>query len=455
MFKIVEKFPQSNEFFTSDIGSGLTVTMPLALYKDSIGTLPRTDSLKLKDFLNKVDNEVPQEFTAKNRAVRLAGVVISWNVFNHFYPYFDVIKADWNAELTLALKEAAGDKTECDFLNTLRKFFAKLEDGHITVMHKCDAHYSYYPPFSWEWIEDNLVITKVFEKAKDELKPGDIIIEVNGAPVRDVLLYEEQYISGATLQWKRNKNKRFWFQNSLMMLLSDFEHSNIELTVRRGDKQIFMREIRRTLTQVYAEPDWQKIEEKSPGIFYVDLTRINDDDFNKALAKLVKAKGIVFDLRGYPASISSDFIRHIIKTNVNSAIWMVPVYLNPDKKDVVYSTGGRWDLSPLFPYLNAKIAFITDGRAISYAESIMGIVEYYKLGEIVGEPTAGTNGNTNLLTLPGGYRASWTGMKVLKHDGSQHHGIGIQPTIPIRGTIKGVVEGRDEQLEKALEVVGK
>ena len=54
-----------------------------------------------------------------------------------------------------------------------------------------------------------------------------------------------------------------------------------------------------------------------------------------------------------------------------------------------------WDLPPNNQQLTAKIAFLTDGRAISYAESIMGIVEHYKMGEIVGSTTAGTNGNVN------------------------------------------------------------
>ena len=44
-------------------------------------------------------------------------------------------------------------------------------------------------------------------------------------------------------------------------------------------------------------------------------------------------------------------------------------------------------------------------------------------------------------------------MKVLKHDGSQQHLIGIQPTVPVERTIRGVAEGRDELLEKAAEVV--
>ena len=46
-----------------------------------------------------------------------------------------------------------------------------------------------------------------------------------------------------------------------------------------------------------------------------------------------------------------------------------------------------------------------------------------------------------------------TGMKVLKHDGSRHHGIGILPTVPIAPTIAGIAAGHDELLEKAIEVV--
>jgi GH35 family endo-1,4-beta-xylanase len=43
-------------------------------------------------------------------------------------------------------------------------------------------------------------------------------------------------------------------------------------------------------------------------------------------------------------------------------------------------------------------------------------------------------------------------MQVLKFNGSPHHGVGIQPHIYLTKTIKGVREGRDEFLEKAIEL---
>ena len=47
-----------------------------------------------------------------------------------------------------------------------------------------------------------------------------------------------------------------------------------------------------------------RIAELRPGIFYVDLSRIDDDDFNGALDRLAAADGIVFDMRGYPFLLS-------------------------------------------------------------------------------------------------------------------------------------------------------
>ena len=124
----------------------------------------------------------------------------------------------------------------------------------------------------------------------------------------------------------------------------------------------------------------------------------------------------------------------------------------PDRTHVDFDFA-NWEVAPQAPRFRGRVVFLTDGRAVSYAETYLGIVEHYKLGEIVGEPTAGTNGNVNPFTLPGGYRVSWTGMKVLKHDGSRHHGVGIQPTVRVSPTVRGIVEGRDEVLERAIEVL--
>jgi C-terminal processing protease CtpA/Prc len=83
----------------------------------------------------------------------------------------------------------------------------------------------------------------------------------------------------------------------------------------------------------------------------------------------------------------------------------------------------------------------------------MGIVEAYGLGAIMGAPTAGANGNVTRLTLPSDHTLTWTGMRVLKQDGSQHHLVGVRPTLPAAPTVAAIRVGRNEVLERGIAAV--
>jgi C-terminal processing protease CtpA/Prc len=226
------------------------------------------------------------------------------------------------------------------------------------------------------------------------------------------------------------------------------------LDVGTGETARTVRLKRIALGERPVEPRPPKVKELRPGIMYVDLDRVDDNDIQKALPELEKAKGIVFDFRGYPRKLSPQVLfSHLIDKVCTSPQWHIPLVRRPDGDGIEFKRTMGWMLFPAKPRLAARIAFLTDGRAISYAESCLGIIENYKLGSIVGGPSAGTNGNVNPFKLPGGYQVVWTGMKVLKHDGSRHHGVGIAPTVPVSRTIAGVAAGRDEILERAIEVV--
>ena len=431
--------PDPQNVFTANLGGGISAIVPLALFADAQGTLPHSAART-----NGADQSLVK-YSGNDRATRLADVALAWNIMEHFYPYFDVVKTDWPEVLKTTLTEAATDASAEDFGITLRRMMAQLKDGHANVQYP-GAWSNYSAPVIFGWIEERLVITEISAEGPTALQPGDVVLKIDGRPVAELLKEKESLISGATPQWRR--------YIALVILPTGPKDSEMKLDVEDGKGQQRAVILHRSAeTNSLTETRPAKIAELRPGIFYVALDRIKDEDFDKALPQLEKAAGIIFDLRGYP-SVSPLVISHLIDKPVTSARWMIPIVTTPDHLRIVdYETGGRWDLQPIAPRLKAKVAFLTDGRAISYAESYMGIIEAYRLAEIVGEPTAGTNGDINRFTLPGGYSIIFTGMKVLKHDGSQHHGIGISPTVPVSRTIRGVRERRDEQLERAIAVV--
>jgi hypothetical protein len=120
--------------------------------------------------------------------------------------------------------------------------------------------------------------------------------------------------------------------------------------------------------------------ELAPGVVYVDLNGTQTDALLEVMPKLAVAKALTFDLRGYPDSAGYKLMEHLIDEPAASARWRVPIVRRPDRLDLEWRESGRWDLRPHEPRLTAEIAFLADARAISYAESIMGIVEHYKFG---------------------------------------------------------------------------
>ncbi|MFO0833999.1 MAG: S41 family peptidase [Phycisphaerales bacterium] len=431
--------PAPGETATLSLGGDVFARVPIAPYVNADRTLPEATTELPKPAHERSKSWRP---TPAERAVRFAVLIEAWNTLNHFYPYFDVSETDWVAALPPALEKAATDPTPEQFWRTLATMHAKIKDGHGWV--GGPGQFTVMPhPYSSEWVGDEIVIRRVADNVADRLSPGDVVEAIDGASVRDLYQTLEPTICAASEQWTRHR--------ALSQIGWGPGKNDVTLSIKRGSSSLEVSIPRGP----YKEPAMQRPEngsELSPGIVYFNLDATNLATFSANLPKLAAAKGIVFDLRGYPADAGSAILPYLSDTNIKSAQWRVPIIARPNYQRVRFKAS-NWDLPPQNPRLTSNVAFLTDGRAISYAESCMGIVEAYKLGEIVGSATAGSNGNITTAQLPCGYSVTWTGMQVLKHDGSRHHGVGIRPTVPVAPTKEGLAAGRDEVLEKAVEVV--
>jgi C-terminal processing protease CtpA/Prc len=428
-------FPDPLQPLRLDLGGGVSASVPLTVFADATGTLPRAERKPLP--------HPARTYSGNDRATRIGAVVMAWNALQHFYPYFDVVDADWPAQLRTALRAAATDRDEAAFLRTLRRMIAALDDGHAAAQHPTIAPRATLPVL-WRVFDEKLIVTAV-DAGVNGVSVGDEVTAVDGRPALDFVREMETFVSAATPQARRG--------SALRQVTLGAADTEAALTLRNADGSTRAVKLKRAVrTDPVREKRPDIVSELKPGLWYVDLTRLKEEDVDAALAKLAAARGIILDLRGYPR-IQTKLLQHLTNAVAESARWNVPIVRRPDREGVEWDTPGRWALPPLEPRFTKNVVFLTDARAASYAESWMGIVEAYKLGAIIGETTAGTNGNYNAITLPGGYTVSFTGLKVLKHDGSRHHGVGIAPTIPVSPTLAGVRAGRDEQLEKALEVL--
>src|SRR5262249_50414709 len=146
----------------------------------------------------------PADFpaTGDDRATRLADVALIWNVFQHFYPYFDCVEVDWPGALREALSSAARDADATAFLNSLRRLVAQVNDSHGfgrggSGTFAIDGAL----PLAWDWVEGQLVITDVTSDGRSSgIKPGDVVRKIDGQPAAERLQSAERLVCGATPQ---------------------------------------------------------------------------------------------------------------------------------------------------------------------------------------------------------------------------------------------------------------
>ncbi len=445
--------PTAGETVTTSLGRGLSAQIPLALYSRDERTLRPKDAPSPDALRRRLDDIPLDRLPAEDDALRRANVIIAWNVLQHFYPYFDVVDADWDQTLTESLRRAEADTSRSDFLRTLRRMLVPLKDGHGRVSHPADSLTAGLP-LQFDRVEGNVVVadTAASAAAQSCARPGDVLTAIDGTPIEEALREEMRSISGSP-QWRTVR--------ALRQLGEGRPGTTARLELRREGQAVACQVARpsdsstrrRKRRRLQAEPRPDSIDVLPGGTHYVDLTRVGMEALRPRLDTLAQAESVIFDVRGYPEGGNQELLQHLSSETLRSAHFEIPKIIYPDRRKIAGYTGGRWTLPSKSPQLSGEVAFLTDARAISYAESIMGIVEHYDLGTIVGRPTAGANGNVNPFTLPGQYQVYWTGMRVQKHDRSQHHLVGIRPDVEATRTVEGVRAGTDEVLRTALRVL--
>lgn len=441
---LFEEHPEAGEVSELLLGRGLAAQIPLALFSKDGETL-RPEKAPSTKWLEKKQRSIPIDtLTGANEFLRYADVVIAWNVFQHFYPYFDVVNVNWDTVLSEAILKASNDRSPEDFLNTLKWMIVHLQDGHGSVLLQDFNEFVRFP-FNIREIEGNLMITAVSTNLEEDIcfEQGDIITSINGKPAVQWFRNQKRLISG-TPQWKT--------AFALGELNYGMPGERFTFMLSRTGEKVTCKVTRKKYPDIKFN-SLDPIEEIRANIYYVDLSKASMEAIDNTADKLASAKGIIFDQRGYP-NFNDGVLQHLSRDTLKSAHYLVPQLIYPDQKNMVgYATPNRRIFEPKEPYFSGKKVFLINKNTISWGEDVMGIVEHYKLGEIVGETSAGTNGTANGFTLPGGYKVSWTAMRVVKHDYSQHHLVGIQPTVPVERTIEGVRTGHDEYIEKALELI--
>ena len=393
----------------------------------------------------KNDDAYPEQ-SDPNENYRLLSLFRYWNIVEYFFPYKYQADEDWDAVLLEMIPKFKNEEDLTKYHLAMLELVAKIDDGHASFTSNQTMKYFglKYVPFISRILDGKSVITGFFNEnlaANDDLRIGDAIISIDGKKVIDIYKEREKYFCGSNEAFKKTISFSGIFNDSI---------DKAQITFERNGK-VEKKEIRRYDFNQFAFTGFSKGEESrtiSPGVAYVNMGMLEESELPAMMDSLLNFKTIIFDIRYRPHNIIFPLAKFLKHDETPFSKTLAP--------DIDYPGKFFWKNEPTCgdpnpDYFKGQIVLLTNYYTGSQSEYTTMALQSAKNTIVIGETTAGANGNISPFSFVGGFKTRISGIGVFYPDGRETQRVGIVPDIPVTPTIKGMAEGRDEILERAIE----
>ncbi|MGB3469097.1 MAG: S41 family peptidase, partial [Cyclobacteriaceae bacterium] len=430
------------DFVKDTLNSNLIYKFPIALPGNSQNTFPKTN---LKILKSKLDSIAQLSYNTENKESKISNLIILSNIFRFFYPYKEDVQYDW----ATTLKELIENVDTYSHKEVIARLLSEIEDGHGRIQDKSNSESYKILPLKIEITDSKPIVSAAFVDSLNHLV-GAELIAVNDTIWDKYFEFKRRFISGAT-----SKSTLYKLSIDIKRLYNDpksltFKKPNIDKNIYLTSGHYLNASDYFLLQRNYYDSIIAK--NSNLAIKYYNMSTWNEKNFFDKLKSIMEQDIIILDARDMFRHFLIQNMQHFLSETDTTKWLFVPLLFSSETRYHPDWQPLGWKYTEQKDHFKGKIFFLTNASIKSYGESIAAYFEKLPIVTVVGQPTAGTNGDINKTYLPGGFTVIWTGTKVLKHDGSQLHGIGITPDVYVERTQKGIAEGRDEVLEKAIEL---
>lgn len=387
---------------------------------------------------------------------RLLALYRFWNVMQYYMPNRHITDKDWETVLATHIQSFIEAENRLAYEIATVQLIAEVNDTHSDLwegnkeLQKLRGNN--YAPFRVEFIEDQLVVTEIYNPELLEnlkIEPGDRITHLNQRSIAQILDSISPYhpASNRSVQLRDISLFNILRTKENQVVIAYLTKDNQE---KKGIVPMFPKSKLNSygwFKTVAGEPGYRFLEE---GIGYITLGNIQDKDVEVIKSKFRDTKGIVIDIRNYPSAfIPFTLGGYFVDTPTPFVKFSQPNYNNPG--EIVF--GENLLIKPDDKPYEGKVIVLVDARTQSAAEYATMAFQAGKKVTVIGSQTAGADGNASQVVLPGGLGTFISGLGVYYPDGKETQRIGIVPDIEVKRTIQGVREQRDELVEKAIELI--
>jgi C-terminal processing protease CtpA/Prc len=397
---------------------------------------------------NPINENLYEDIGFPNDNYKLLGLFRYWNFIEYFYPNKYLTDQSWDDVLQEMIPKLLKTKNEDDYFLILRELFAKLDDSHTFLTRKSNVPINVFP-YKIKNIDNKCVVSGNYSQniaKKEGLLMGDVILKVNNNDIKKETKKILKYLSGSNL----NGKVIYAYKNILSS-----EKRSLDLMILRNEdtinKTVNLYAYKALYSSLKELPKWKLLDNN---IGYVDVKLLwNKEDVYQAITSLKSTKGIILDVRGYPTMSSLK----------------IPEFLNLERKpfaklvlpDLSYPGKFLWKREKITTgkknkdFYKGQVIILADDQSLSLSEYVIMSLQTVDNSITIGSQTLGADGRNLIFNYLGGYKTSMTSQGVFYPDKTQTQRNGVKIDLEVKPTIKGLSKGRDEVIEKAIEIIKK
>jgi C-terminal processing protease CtpA/Prc len=440
------------------------------------------------NYIPNIPHEKPYAFADSVNipyAYRMLTLAKMQAAIDYLYPHKYLMDSNWDRDVKEFIPLFTKANSRIDYEMQLLKLSARINDTHTFSFYKQLKNgrkllgTKYYPPFDYKLINNKQVlVTKILIPGlcgKAGIQAGDIITGFGNYTVEARINQLAKMLSASN-------------RNALLHRLSIYVNNLFFITDTLQSKILYLRNgtAKSTTLQWAGQQDLPVIidyikngskpectgtetDYVSPGIvrFKIeDAMRFIDSipdarfdiEMDSIFSVAAKAKGIIFDMRGYPHW--GGFLNYVYKKFGQSKHYYAQYY----KLDV--TDFGKYELVPdsnfyrppgiepgRFLY-KGEVVIIVNSQTLSLSEyNTMDLQNIFPQSVTIGEPSAGADGDEKMLMLPGGYEFDFTGNAIFYPDGTyaQRKGVRIDKVVHPRAA--DLLNDKDTMLQTAIDMI--
>lgn len=384
------------------------------------------------------------------------------------FAFYNQLKFDWDSLCSTSMPTLVATISDEEFLKGMQALCARLHDGHtyIFAMNNPQTPEEWIRPLPMKTkrIGDRVFVTSVYSSVlqKAGVNTGCEILEIDG---ENVLEYASRHIqphmASSTPQWTKYRP----FDAFELTKEKGSKKSTILFRDKRGKE--FSIESNRNISWDLKNNDSKmsfQILKGNVGLLTIHSFQNSDFDrsqFNQLYPEILKTDALIIDIRdngGGNSSHADYLISHFCQQPIPQGAWRSPMYIAAHAS---WNFPPEWYMqtpNPIPPVRGKEIyqnpvVLLVNATTFSSAENFCVTFRGARRGKIIGTPTGGSTGNPISIDLGFGLGCRICTKHELDAEGNEFIGLGIQPDMVVEEDVNDFLKGKDNVIEKALEVL--